>query len=99
MAHYENEELGVSFSLPERFTVRENLNFRGHLGRVASDSAFIRYWVAALPIIEDWQCALIPDPAALDMDTETDARIADIVQWTANSVAGHMLALVAPEKN
>ena len=39
------------------------------------------------------------NPAALDMDTETDAHIADIVQWTANSVAGHMLALVAPEKN
>lgn len=99
MTHYENEGLGVSFSLPERFTVRENLSFREHLGRVASDSAFIRYWVAALPIIKDWQCALIPDPAALDMDIETDARIADIVQWTANSVAGHMMALVAPEKN
>lgn len=99
MTHYENEGLGVSFSLPERFTVRENLSFREHLGRVASDSAFIRYWVAALPIIKDWQCALIPDPAALDMDTETDAHIADIVQWTANSVAGHMMALVAPEKN
>lgn len=98
MSRLSNDGLGLSFEVPDRFTVREQLEFRGRIAGTAGEIALIRYWQAALSIITDWQCELVPDPAALDMDTETDVRIADIVQWTANAVAGHMAGIDTPPK-
>ena len=99
MAHYEHEELGVSFDVGDRFTVREQLAFRSRIFETAGESAFIRYWHAAQAVIQEWTCELVPEPAALDLDAADDSRIADIVQWTANTVAGHMSRLETPSKN
>lgn len=98
MARLSNDDLGVSFEIPDRFTVREQLAFRSRIAGTAGDVALIRYWHAAISVISDWQCELVPDPAALDMDTEASVQVADIVQWTANAVAGHMAGIDTPPK-
>ena len=99
MAHYADERLGVSFDIADRFTVREQLAFRSKIAAGAGESSYVRYWLAAGPVMREWACELIPDPAALDLDATDDGRVADIVQWTANTVAGHMSSLETPPKN
>ena len=99
MAEYKNEPLGVSFELPDRVTVRQQLAYRGAVALASQDNTFAIHWKAAQPLLEKWTCERVPDPAAVDLDEETDAVVADIVTWTANMAAGHMLALRATPKN
>lgn len=96
---YENKALGISFEVPERFTVREQLAFRAAVASSAGESSYVRYWMAAQSVIKEWECELVPDMATLDLDAAEDSRVADVVQWTANTVAGHMLTLETPPKN
>lgn len=97
MEEYENKEFGVSFRLPERISVGKQLDFREAVF-LSPGGIYQSYWAGAQTIIEDWQCDLIPDMAALDIDEVYDKRITNIVNWVANTVAGHMDALedVAP---
>ena len=90
---YANEELGVKFSLPERFTVREVLNLRGRVFENADDGWYIRYWEAVIPLLNDWECKAIPKPDEFDLDKSTSLNDANIVHWTANTVAAHMAEL------
>lgn len=86
MKTFENEALGVSFSLPDKLTVRQQLAFRQRLAASDGD-LYSRYFMASVPLIEDWQCELVPVVADVDLDTETRTSVADIVQWMANEVA------------
>lgn len=95
---YENETLGVVFTLPDTFTVRQQLAYRSKIAQAADESAFVRVWLGAVSVMQDWQCEHVPDPAALDLDATDDRKTADIVQWTANTVAGHMADLETPPK-
>lgn len=96
---YESENLGVSFSLPERLTVREHMQFRARLVDALAEDAYTRYWLAVLPLVEDWQCEVIPDPAALDLDAFISWKVADVMQYVANTAAAHMLSLDDVPKN
>ena len=96
---YENEALGVSFSLPETVTLRQQLMFRSRLLDVEDDSAHLRWWIAALPLIEDWQCEAIPDLSSIDLDEPGDWRTGDIIQYVANASAGHFMEMAdVPKK-
>lgn len=97
--HYENEDTGTSFDIPDRITVRRQLAFRSRVAETAGEGNFTRYWLAAQTVMENWTCPLIDDPAALDLDESDDRRVADIVVWVANTVAGHMIDLATPGKN
>lgn len=95
---YQNEELGASFEIADRFTVREQLAFRSALVGARGQSAYVRYWSAAPSVITNWSCDLIPDPTAVDLDATDDVRIAEVIVWTADTVAGHMTGLETPPK-
>lgn len=99
MAEYKNERLGVSFELPDRVTVRQQLAYRGQVALATSEDTFAVHWKAVLPLLENWQCEKAPDPKAVNLDEETDVDVADVVTWTANMAAGHMLALRSTPKN
>lgn len=99
MAEYRSDALGVKFELPDRVTVRQQLAFRSRVAVVQPDEAFVAYWLAALGLLSDWECERVPDPAALNMDEAVEPAVADIVQYTANTAAAHMLALRHPGKN
>lgn len=99
MAEFESEALGVKFSLPDAIPVSKQLLFRGGVwGRRGNDN-FIRFWEGAKELVQDWECELIADPLALDLDAETDPRIADIVQYVGVQTAGHITDLGAVPKN
>ena len=65
---YANDDLGVKFSLPEKFSVREVLNLRGRVFSSVDDSWYIRYWDAAIPMLQDWECEEVPAPDEFDLD-------------------------------
>jgi hypothetical protein len=87
---FESEQYGVSFSLPAEMTVREQLGFRSRIFLNELDDFYSKYWLGALPLLEDWKCDVIPDPNEVDLDKETDKRITNIVNWVCNTVAGHV---------
>lgn len=97
---YENERFGLSFTLPTSLTAREHLRFRERLFVTMGDEdTYSRYWQAALPLIEDWECELVPDPEAVDLDTETRREAADLIFYVSTTVAGHMHTMDDVPKN
>lgn len=96
---YENDELGVAFTLPDAMTVRQQLAFRAQLGAAADGGPFVRYWQAAPTIVTEWQCERIPDMTAFDLDGNGDAGAADIIVWVGNTIAAHMADMETPPKN
>lgn len=94
MKKYANDDLGVSFALAERYTNREMLNLRSRIfdaGEV-DDSFTVRYWIAAVPLLHEWECEVLPDPAAA-LDTLGTWEMANIIGWVANTVADHIARL------
>ena len=54
MIEKKNERLGVSFQLPDRVTVRQQLAYYSGAGLAVGDELFERYWQGAKAIITDW---------------------------------------------
>jgi len=98
MATYTNEKFGVSFTLPDKMTVRKQLDWRGRV--IESDgTTFIRHWQAIRPLIEDWDYEPFPKLADIDLDELTDKKLADVIFWASNEGAGHMSGLDDIPKN
>ena len=96
---YESEKFGVKFSVPDVLTVRQQLAFRSELFLTKDKDRFERFWIGSQHLIEDWECELIPDRMALDLETETNPAIADIVNYVGTMVAGHLAMIGAVPKN
>lgn len=96
---YTNDALGVSFTLPDSLTVRQQLRHRERILLNAAEDAYTRNWLAALPLISDWQSDDIPDLDEFDLDDATSVKQANIVQWVANIVAGYVFELEDVDPN
>jgi hypothetical protein len=91
---FRHEELKTSFTLPAKVTVRQQLAYKGVIGRMRGrDDYYAGYWSGGLALIGDWQSEILPDPAAVDLDEETNPDVADLIFWAASVVAGHMMTL------
>ena len=99
MAEYESENLGVKFSIPDELTIKDQLSFRSALWLSQDGERFARFWAGAQHLIDEWECELIPDRAALDLQTETNPAIADIVNYVGTRTAGHLAMIGAVPKN
>lgn len=92
-----NEALSVSFTLPDKFTVRMQLSYYSNLAR--GSELFERYWLGALAVLENWKCERIPDPLALNLDEVTDPKITDVILWVGLEVKRRMDTLEDVPKN
>lgn len=100
MKKFESKDLGVSFTLPDKMTARQQLVFRRKTaGFVEADDLYIRYWEAAVELVQDWECEKLPDPAAFDLDAEVAADVVDIVMYAANVTAGHFFSIGEVDPN
>ena len=99
MAEYESTKLGVKFSVPDELNIRQQVSFRSELFLSKDMERFERFWIGAQHLIEEWECELIPDRAELNLATETNPAIADIVNWTGTTMAGHLAMIGAVPKN
>ena len=90
---------GLRFTVPANPTVRQQLQYVGAAAFASGNEFVIRLWSGALALILEWECELVPDPKAFDMDKETSAKAADLITWATMRVREHMNALDATEKN
>ena len=95
---YANELKKTSFEIPDKFTVRKQLEFFSATGD-SSQPLFIRHWLGALTVITNWKSEKIPDLDKLDIDNATDPDITDIVIWVGVTVVIHMNKLQDVPKN
>lgn len=93
MAEFVNEKLGARFSVPDRLTVREQLRYFSVREVADMGDVYEANWRACLPLVQGWQCAALPDPQALDLETSDDPQAARVMMWVANTVAGHVRRL------
>lgn len=99
MAEFKHPSLNLKFSLPDKITIRQQIAYWSIFGDAFGETSYMRYWMAMLPIIENWECAFIDDPQEIDMDSETDPRIAQAIVWCANKSLEHMQGLGNIPKN
>jgi hypothetical protein len=95
---YRNEILDVSFSVPDVLTVRKQLRYHSLSGYRGDGGRFGDLWNAALELVEDWKCPLIPDSKALDPDQCTDPNVVTVMIWTGSTVWRHVTQLEAVPK-
>jgi len=87
---FKNDELGCSFSVSDRPTVRQQLAYVGGVMRSqADDEHILNNWKRALPLITGWKCDAMPD-TEIDLETVTDPKITHIVLWAGTQVYVHM---------
>ena len=99
MPRFENAELEVAFSLPDNPTVRQQMRWKAQVA-FAEDAAEVYevMWERCFNLVEDWESDLIPEPGEVDLDTETDTRVAEAVMWVAGQIWAHMNGLDEIEK-
>lgn len=93
---FKNDDLGVTFALPDKITVRQHLEYKSRLG-AAPGGFLLRYWEAAKTLIQEWQCEFIKLDD--DIDQITDQRAADALSWAGLRVSRYLDELKALPKN
>lgn len=94
---YKNEDLGVSFRVPDRVTVRQQMTYYSQAATGGSDF-FLRYWYGARAIVENWQYEKMPD-IMTDLDTLTDPAVSNVLIWASMRVKEYIEGLEDVPKN
>ena len=85
------------FVVPDKITVRQQLEYFSE-ARVPNRPVFERLWLGALPLIQDWQCEILPDQN-VNLDDITNPHITEVIVWAGVLVKQHIDALDYTEKN
>ena len=88
----ENTELGYSCSVPDRPSVRQQLEFFSLVSDARGANKLERYWVGAKALISDWQCPALPD-VNVSLDTIDSPGQASIIMNVGARVVRHMSSL------
>jgi hypothetical protein len=96
---YKDAALGVSFTIPDKLTVRQQMQYDGAIGEgyLNGLSMYERFWQAARLIIQDWQCDYIALDA--DLDKLDDRQAAQVVEFAGRAAFSHVIALERTPKN
>lgn len=94
---FKDKKLGVSFEVPDKFTVRDQLRYKGVTSTLDSEDFLINLWHGARLFIQKWECEKFPD-FDVSIDKIHDPAIADIVSWAGMQVLGHIRELETPKK-
>jgi hypothetical protein len=86
---YTNEKLGCSFELPDRPTVRQQLKLFSDLRIWIEDPPLIRYWEAGKQFVTDWQCEVVPDLQAANLDEMTNPKQTNVISWVGLTIHLH----------
>jgi hypothetical protein len=92
MPEFKNAKLGVSFRVPDRPTVRQQLAYFSEAGMAVGKAMFERLWLGALTMITDWQCDFFKEPEG-GLEEVSDPRITEAILWASAKVQAHMNSL------
>jgi hypothetical protein len=96
MAEFKNDELKSSFTLPDKITVRKNLEYLSAQGS-ADGPYLVRLWISARVLVENWQSEHLQ--LTDDIDTVDTQQAADVAVWAGLKVARHVGELKSLSKN
>ena len=96
---YKNDDPKVRFTVPDKPTVRQQLEYLGAATTIGGKDLFLALWRSALILIEDWECKLIPDPHKLDLEKANDLKVTEVVTWTGMRVREFVNSLNEVPKN
>ena len=96
---YKNDRLGVSFTLPDRPTVREQMRYFSTVRFTANPDRLECQWAAATALIREWKCARLPVLEAIDLDALTDPTDLNILVWASTQTVILMNDLEDVPKN
>lgn len=85
MAHFESDEIGVSFDLPDEPTVFEVIQYDSTYLERQGDPAIVILWECIKPLLRGWECAALQDyNKPLNTITGADAmKAASAVEFAA----------------
>lgn len=89
------------FDMPDKLTVRQQLAIRNRIMRsqVGGADLIPLWWEIGKELMTGWSSDSVPDPTAVDLDTETDPDVANVVWEAALMVANWFNHLGDVEKN
>lgn len=99
MKEFKNEKLNISFTLPEKITVRQQLNYFSEVAFAFGKERFEMFWLGAIAILQDWKCDLIPSIGDFNLDEATDPKVTEVVMWTGWEVKKFIDSLDSVPKN
>ena len=99
MAKFTSETPKIKFIVPDDVTVEKQLEFSSLITSFDKKNRLKNMWRAALVVIEDWECKLIPvlDEAELSEMTNPDQAL--VIAWVGSQVWDHMNSLEEIPKN
>ncbi len=98
MAEFKRKKPSARFTVPDRLTVRQQLNYMSAVSiRPGIDWAGL--WNGAVLLMDSFECELIPSLEKLDLDQVTDPKITSVLIWAGWEVKRHMDKLEEVEKN
>ena len=95
---FERENPPCKFSIPDRPTVRQQLEFFSLIAGTQDKDRLFRYWTGAQALITEWECELLPDRKKV-LDDVDDSNITDVIVWAGISIVNYMNSLDSWGKN
>ena len=95
---FEREEPKCKFSIVDRPTVRQQLEYYSLIGGGIGKDMLVRYWMGAQALIVHWECETLPEKE-FDIEEETNPDITDLIVWAGIEVKKFMNGLDNIPKN
>lgn len=95
---FEREQPKCSFTVPDRPTVRQQLEYLSLAGGAAGRKMLERYWEGAVALIQTWDCEIFPD-WRVALDDVDNPDIVDVLVWAGLKVRNHINSLDNVPKN
>jgi hypothetical protein len=95
---FKRENPAARFTVPDRPTVRQQLEYYSMASGTTQASALLRLWEGAQALIQEWECEAMPLYKA-DLDEVTDPAMTDLIVWASLAVQRHMNSLDNLPKN
>lgn len=95
---FERDEPKCSFEIPDRPTVRQQLEYFSATAGTAGNQMLVRFWAGAMQLLSNWKCEVMPDHKT-NIDELTNPSQTSVIIWAGLQVKGYMDALDDIPKN
>lgn len=88
---YKNDALEVRMVVKDKFSVREQLAYRGRVRLVDNGDMYIDAWESGKPFITEWECPHVKPED--DIDNLDSSKATDVISWAGMQIFVHMQTL------
>jgi len=92
LVYFDRVDPLAHFGLPAHPTVEQQLIYYSKFTDARSEPLFIRLWIAAQPLIKEWDCAALPDPS-VGLSSITDPDAVTVIMWAGSQVSTYINGL------